>query len=132
MIGIHYRGTDKNSEAPRLPYEEVTKHLLESIDRLETDQYKIFVATDERAFLDYMISIFQDKVCWIKEVQHSTNNAPLHINGGDKRFLMGKYALMDCIILSKTNLLLRTSSNLSKVSTFFNPTLEVIELSQRY
>lgn len=130
VIGIHYRGTDKKFEAPRVGYEQVTKHVLETVDKLKTDKYKIFVATDEKAFLDYMVSIFQDKVCWVKEVQHSTDNTPMHMRS-DNRFLMGKSAVMDCMLLSKTNLLIRTSSNLSKVSMYFNPKLEVIEVSQR-
>ena len=41
-------------------------------------------------------------------------------------------ALIDCILLSKTDLLIRTSSNFSLASTFFNPKLPVIELSKRH
>lgn len=132
VIGIHYRGTDKMSEAPRIPYEIMTKHILNAIDSLSTDNYKIFVATDEQAFLNHMISLFQDKVCWVQDVERATDNKPIHCNKGGGHYLSGKYALIDCILLSKTNLIIRTSSNLSKASTFFNPQIHVIEISQRH
>lgn len=131
VIGVHYRGTDKKGEAPRVPYNVVIQRILKVIDRLDTDQYKIFVATDEQPFLDQMIGIFQDKVEWVKECSRSKDKIPLHNSRTGSRFLIGKYALIDCILLSKTNLLIRTSSNLSLISTYFNPELEVIELNQR-
>lgn len=132
VIGIHYRGTDKKCEARRLSYVKVSKQIRQTINRLKIRYYKIFVATDEQAFLDYMISHFRDRVCWIKETKRSIDNTALHYSNIDSPYMIGKHALMDCILLSKTHILLRTSSNLSLASTFFNPDLEVIELSKRW
>lgn len=132
IIGIHYRGTDKKYEAPRVKYEKVTEEVLGVIDTLESDEYKIFVATDEQAFLDYAIALFQDKICWVEIAPRSTNGEPIHDSDEEDHYILGKTALMDCILLSKTNFLIRTSSNLSKVSTYFNLELPVIELNQRH
>ena len=63
MIGLHYRGTDKASEAPKVPYEQVQMEVRQITDTLPEDfPYKIFVATDEQAFLDFMIQHFPGKI----------------------------------------------------------------------
>jgi hypothetical protein len=132
VIGIHYRGTDKNiAEAPRVPYKDVCVKVNELIEKKENANYILFIATDEWDFIHYMSELYPDHVCFIEEAVRSFNNQPIHLNSNQDPFLSGKHALMDCLLLSKTNHLLRTSSNLSLASTYFNPTLPVYELSRR-
>jgi hypothetical protein len=125
VIGVHYRGTDKISEAPRIAYEEVYR----VVDRVigEQTQYKLFIATDEQAFLDEISNRYSGRVICLNAIR-STNGQAIHAsrkNGYQK----GKEALFDCILLSKTQFLIRTASNLSACSTLFNPTLPVILLN---
>ena len=47
VIGVHYRGTDKKLEAPRVPYQRV----LNEISKVLTSDDLIFIATDEEKFL---------------------------------------------------------------------------------
>lgn len=47
-------------------------------------------------------------------------------------FTCGEEALMDALLLSRCNVLIRTSSNLSLWSTYFNPRLPEILLNQRF
>lgn len=131
VIGIHYRGTDKIIEAPRVAYEEVVEQLMAKIERL-TQQYVLFVATDEEPFLEYIQWAFPGKVCYQADVIRSANEKPLHIRAPSNRYKLGEDALTDCLILSNTDLLIRTNSNLSLWSTYFSPKLPVIELNQRY
>ncbi len=130
-IGIHYRGTDKISEAPRMPYEYVDAKLQETMQRLGHQRYTIFVATDEGDFIRYMLTRYGDKICFLHQALRSFDGQPLHVTTSQK-YKHGEDAVLDCLLLSKTDLLIRTSSNLSKCSTYFNPHLEVIELNQRY
>lgn len=132
VITVHYRGTDKISEAPRTKYEKVTVELRNQITDLNGKEYRIFVATDEDAFLTYMKDEFPDKVIWYEEAIRSTDGNPVHMGGSHSRHHVGEDAIIDCILLSKGNLLIRTSSNLSRWSTYFNPHVPVIELSKRY
>lgn len=131
IIGVHYRGTDKHVEAPRVDYDSVVEEICRQLEMVNSDKYKIFVATDEADFIDYTISLFGDKVCYNESALRSSNKTPIHSSIKHGQYEHGKEALIDCILLSRTDCLIRTSSNLSKFSTFFNSNLNVIELNKR-
>lgn len=124
IIGVHYRGTDKWLEATRVSYEEVIAKV-EGI-LLDHENAKIFLATDELSFLEKMKDLFDNNLYYI-EAQRLDGH-PIHY-GSDKPFLMGKEALIDCLLLAKSDILIRTNSNLSAVSAYFNPDMEVFSLN---
>lgn len=130
VICVHYRGTDKVSEAFPVKYEEVYKSVRGLIKKLKIKKYKIFVATDEQPFLDFMIKNFKKSVCYNPYAYRSNNNSALHYSNYD-RYKCGFDAIIDAILLSKGDYLIRMSSNLSLWSTFFNPNIPVLELNQR-
>lgn len=130
VIGVHYRGTDKWCEAPRVNYEEMFFQINNQIKLLGNKEYKIFVATDEQAFLEDMLSVYGDKVLYLELAPRSSDKTATHYMKKSP-YENGKYAIMDCLLLSKTNILIRTSSNLSLASIYYNPDLKVIELNRR-
>jgi hypothetical protein len=132
VFGIHYRGTDKIVEAPRVPYRKVVKQLKQTISELGLEDYKIFIATDEYFFLNYIKKTFPQKVCSYTSNLRSHSNKPMHLDHDNKHYQRGEEAIIDCVLLSKTNYLIRTSSNLSLWSTYFNPDIPVVDLSARY
>lgn len=129
VIGVHYRGTDKSSEAPRVPYEQAIQTIANQTEALG-EGYRIFVATDEKAFLEHVQGVFPNKVVFI-EAHRSSDASSVHHSDNDP-YHLGEEALLDAVLLSKCNLLIRTSSSLSLWSTYYNPELPVIMLSQRY
>ncbi len=134
VIGVHYRGTDKVNEASRIKYETVKKAIDEQIHGLKNkygSNYKVFVATDEGGFLAYMENVFGDKI-YAQTIDRSTDGKPIHSNPKGTPYESGEGALLDCILLSKASILIRTSSNLSRWSTYFNPDIPVIELGGRW
>jgi hypothetical protein len=131
VIGIHYRGTDKVIEAPRIPYEEALNVVLEHVKCLPNDDYRVFVATDEQAFLDYMSERLPGKIV-CRASYRSSNGIAIHYDDQCSPYERGEQALIDALLLSKCNLLIRTSSNLSLWSTYFNSNMPVHELSRRY
>lgn len=130
VIGIHYRGTDKGSEAPRVPYEKVSEVVNSFIQNNESKDFLIFIATDEQPFVEFMQKSFPDKVI-CQNCLRSSDGKPIHFVNTSP-YQQGKEAVIDCLLLSKTQTLLRTSSNLSHWSTFFNPNVPVIILSSRH
>jgi len=132
VISVHYRGTDKIIEAPRVPYEKVPEEILNVMKTYGDKKYKIFVATDEQNFVDYMINLFGDLVCYNKDALRSTSGNPVHLDKNFSRYKSGEDALIDCILLSRANFLIRSSSNLSRWSTYFNPKIPCVELNKRY
>lgn len=129
VICVHYRGTDKSTEAPRVNYENVIEAIQMVIKEQGKENIKIFVATDEIAFLEYIEEIYGSLVCYNPNVARS--DVPLHKTHTDP-YQSGRDALVDSLLLSSGSCLIRTSSNLSLWSTFLNPTIPVIELSQRH
>ena len=125
VIGVHYRGTDKISEAPRVDYETVYQAIDAAIGgRVD---YKLFIATDEQPFLDAVSIRYKGKILSLNAIR-STNGKAIHASRKNA-YQKGEEALLDCVLLSKTDLLIRTPSNLSACSALFNPKIPVIVLT---
>lgn len=128
VISVHYRGTDKWTEAPRVPYDQMLLHIEGAIKRFPGEKYKIFIATDEQAFLDYIINIYGELVCYNTEAIRSIDGQALHMGDYD-RYQCGFDAIVDSVLLSRGSFLIRMSSNLSRWSLFFNPDIPFIEIN---
>ncbi len=128
VIGIHYRGTDKFKEAPRVPYEHVRARILAAINTAKPSRCKLFLATDEQAFLEYMLAAFPDVLAY-RQMFRSIDGEPIHGRPAS-RYDEGEHAVIDCLLLSRTDLLIRTASNLSLCATLFNPDLPVVLLNR--
>lgn len=128
MIGVHFRGTDKYTEARRVNYEEIFIKINECIPA--DSPYKIFVATDEIGFLQAIKREFPNQVI-ATNAYRSEGDIGTHFSTNHP-FETGEEALIDALLLSRCDLLIRTSSNLSLWSTYFNPNISVFLLNQRY
>lgn len=117
IVGIHYRGTDKSLESARIDYENVVSELEKIIK--DKKQYRIFVATDEEAFLQLMCTRYPKKVLFLEAIR-SQDQKPIH-TGSENKYRLGQEAVMDCLLLSRCHFLLRTDSCLSITSARFNP-----------
>jgi len=127
IIGIHYRGTDKNLEADRVSYQKV----YDEIEKItcHIPHYKIFVATDEQAFLDDIVKKYDTIIYY--PVIRSRSECAVHVMPGNG-YIKGEQALIDCLILSRCNLIIRTESYLSHCAGFFNPFVPIITLNMLY
>lgn len=126
VLGVHYRGTDSFGESPRVPYEEFVDAIRDATRRFPERPWKLFVATDEQAFLDHVRQLYPDKLLY-QETTRSMSGPELpglHVQlAGDYR--SGEGALLDCLLLSRCDYLIRTESTLSLTSTLFNPDVPV-------
>jgi hypothetical protein len=133
IIGVHHRGTDKILEIPLISYQTTIQILNTVTNNLSPEQrnkLKIYVATDDQEFMKYMIAFYSPALLYNNFVR-SADATPLHY-GNDNRYSSnyqkGKEALMDCLLLSKCNFLIRPMSSLSTIADRFNPNLPVIIL----
>jgi hypothetical protein len=122
VVGVHYRGTDKAEDAPRVPYEDVDTLVRDRMSRTGVDRCRIFLATDEQAFIDYMRPRFPGQLLY-REMFRSVDGRPIDVVNTDSNHKKGLDAVVDCLLLSRTHSLIRTASNLSLCSTLFNPQL---------
>ena len=124
ILGVHYRGTDKSRETPRVPYESVYIEIEKAIAALPDDHYKIFVCTDEEAFLKEISEVFPEKILCTNATR-STDLTPIHF-AEVGQYRLGEEALIDCQLLSRCHLLIRTPSYFSQYAEVFNSKLPVI------
>lgn len=134
VIGVHYRGTDKKMETPLVPYEKTCQTIDNYIQTLKTNyqekNFKIFVATDDQNFLDYILKLYPGKIVY-NDFVRSSDETPLHYGNDHKYqsiYQKGREALIDCLLLSKCHILIRPSSCLSMMAANFNPKMPVIIL----
>lgn len=117
VIGVHYRGTDKYVEIPRTAYfrvfEVVDKAVKEAVAKRK--KFKIFVATDEQGFIDYMKQKFGPAAIIYIDAIRSVDRTPVHFRDTDQ-YKVGEEAIIDCLLLSKSDVLVRTPSSLSAAS----------------
>jgi hypothetical protein len=82
VVGIHFRGTDKSTEAPRVSW----NHYLEVLERYlrsRPDIRAVFVASDEKAFIDFMARSVKDRpVYWRDDHYRSSDGRPVHTQVG--------------------------------------------------
>jgi hypothetical protein len=123
VLGVHYRGSDKWLEAEYVSYQRA----IDTIKHYFTNDMILFVATDELGFLEAMQETFGSKVIFTSSQRRGDHQALHYFT--DNGYLQGKEALIDCLLLSKCHTLIRTNSNLSAVSAFFNPHLNIVNLN---
>jgi len=122
VVGLHYRGTDKAEDAPRVPYERVEAVVRDTMLREGGNRCRLFLATDEQPFLEFMRDRFPAQLCY-RQMFRSVDGRPIDVVNADGNHKKGLDAVVDCLLLSRAHTLIRTASNLSLCSTLFNPRL---------
>lgn len=122
VVSVHYRGTDKFISESKFISFRAFDFKMQNFVKLPKN-VKFFIATDDQYFLNYMINKYgKDKVCFNISAERSKNGRPLHFYNPSP-YRQGFEALVDALLLSRGQVLVRTASNLSKWSTYFNPNI---------
>lgn len=130
IFGVHYRGTDKINEAPAVSYEQVNEILQAEIKK-DSKNLRFFIASDDHGFINYITGQLGEEKVLFRTINRSKNDKPIHITAKNYREV-NREALIDCLILSKCDKLIKTASILSGCSVIFNPDLEVEMLNEPY
>jgi hypothetical protein len=131
-LGVHYRGTDKNVDHKQT--NPVSKEYMCSIvaDVLKNnaDIDQIFLATDQYDFLHFLENYIS--------VDFPGRNMPI-INCGETHFWKdiditkndkkANDAMIDCILLSKCQIVVKCQSALSAFAKVLNPNLQIYSVS---
>jgi hypothetical protein len=131
-LGAHYRGTDKSMEATPVPWEsfaaEVERHAARSCLKI------IFVASDDPGFSVWMAQRFAGRfqVVAHDDQERGDGSLPIHRAPTGDRQLKGFEALVNCLLLSRCDALIRSASFLSGWSSVFNPALPVTMLNMPF
>ncbi|MGK5594326.1 MAG: nodulation protein NodZ [Parachlamydiaceae bacterium] len=134
VIGLHHRGTDKIVEWPLVAYEKTWQTLINVIQSLTEKQkarLRVYVATDDQLFLNFLASLLPNLIIY-NDFVRSANGDPLHYGNQfyASNYEKGKEALLDCIFLAQSHLLIRpNTSSFSLIATFFNPFIPLYNIS---
>ena len=132
VLGVHYRGTDKKSEALPVPPEACAAVIRKYLDAHRQTQ-ALFIASDEAAFLEFVAKKFKGvEIISHDDSMRSGDGEAIHKSAGGDKYEKGKDALVNCLLLSRCDALIKTASFLSAWSCVFNPTLPVVLLNAPY
>ncbi len=122
VIGVHYRGR-KNE---RIPYNRVSDEIHRYLQENKIKQFRIFISTNEQPFLDSMRMRFATQILSLPGLRSNAKD-PTEIKAP---YIHGERELMDCLLLTKTNVMIYTSSYLSEWALLFNPELPAIQVTK--
>lgn len=121
-IGIHLRGTDKDSEIIMPSAQEILA-VANQIGKLMPD-CQFFVATDEESLLTLARETLIRPVIAYTESYRSLDGKPIHkTKSAWSNAKKGKDVLIEAKLLSMCGMLVYSHSNVGYVATFFNPSM---------
>jgi hypothetical protein len=131
VLGIHFRGTDKGSEASEVSSEEImetVQNYLNVHHEIET----IFLGTDVEDFVGLFKERFAAyRVCFHEDSCRSNNGVPVHrVGKGDSNYLKGEDAIINCLLLSRCDAIVRTCSLLSAWAILLNADIKNVTVNR--
>lgn len=130
VVGVHYRGTDKVRESPHVPYDMVRRNIDRYLELYPSTDC-IFVATDDANFLEHLQKAGPGPAILSREDSYrSRDGSPIHESSHTDKYAINRDAIVNCLILSRCEALLKTASILSGWSKLFNPRLPVVMLNK--
>ncbi len=136
FLGVHIRQTDKNTVSTDIePIEGRPVSIEEYIKEIEIylkdhDTHNIWLATDCEYSLDRVVDEFGGKVFFQKDSLRSKTFESIH-NGhaSYSGYNKGLDVLVDCLMLSKSEYLIKGSSNVAVCAMLFNPELKCCDIN---
>lgn len=132
-LGVHYRATDKGSEARVLSTAEMLLAVREHLDR--HPHYRcLYLASDDARFVERALRELDGITIVVREDElRSRDGRAVHTRAdGEENLRKGREALVNCLLLARCDGLLRTASFLSGWASVFNPALPVRLLNPPY
>lgn len=120
VLGIHKRGTDIGFHHKKI---ELIEYFNE-IDSIINNYDVIFISTDERSVIDSFRSRYENVLFYSYDSLSTDPNLPNFKASTVGGYKMAEDALVDAYLLSKTDFLIQTNSNLSNFSLLANSKLK--------
>lgn len=131
-LGVHYRGTDKHSEAPQVERARAIAVIGRQVRRGK--HRAIFLATDEPAFAAEMRDAFPQLtiVSYERpELAPAKPGEPIHFSSGDG-YWKGVDALVNILLLARCGAVVRTASFLSGWAKVLSPKQQILMLNNAF
>lgn len=124
VLGVHIRGTDLHY-APAVSPAEYFPYIDMHIDR--DPSLKILLATDQAQYVTVFEQRYGKHIVYSDSFRSNNEIAPFQRDELSP-YRKGEDVLIDILLLSRSNLLLKGNSNVGEMAMYFNPELECIDL----
>lgn len=124
VIGLHYTALNRPPRTPRIEFDRLSDEVHRYLKENKVSDFRLFVSTDEQAFLNMMRMLFPNRVNFLRGVR-SIGNAPIAIKNP---YDHAERQIMECLLLTKTDVLISSPSHLSTWAASFNLALPVIKI----
>ena len=141
VIGVHVRGAEHNDEITVYCKKGALSidHYIREINKyLKTfPAAKIFIASDNEKSVEALKSEYGDKLMFFDSLRLQESDDTLvsgvhHPNSKYGGAARGKEVLIECLLLARCDYFIHGKSNVSNAATFFNPTLDHVDIYQAY
>ena len=126
-LGLHVRGTDM-AYAPVVDPAEYFPHIDKCIE--ENPDLKIFLATDQAQYVTVFEEKYANRVLSINALR-SEDEIPPFLMEESTPFKKGEDVMMDILLLSKCDFLIKSSSNVSEMALYFGENLKCLDLAYK-
>ena len=135
VIGVHVRGTDKKTEYPfkQLTLDDYIVAVQDIVNSHKDTKIKIYVASDNNEAILKFISIFgSDRISAYPSLRLNdyTGSVPICLLADIDRREHGEQTLLEMLILSRSDYIIGTDSNLTATASYFNPQAKLIFLNR--
>ena len=122
VLGVHFRGTSYK-RSPGHPFPATKKQMLNIVKRImnKYNYSKIFLATEEKDYLDFFKTHFSSKLIFLKDVYRSNiNDAFKKYPRKNHRYKLGREIILDTLLLSSAECFIYVNSNVSSAAIALN------------
>jgi hypothetical protein len=124
VLGVHYRGTDKWTEASIVTYEEMIRSVNETLkDRPSTTA--VFVASDEADFVAMASEKINHDVVVSRSDFRRAKDSRETYRDSDQVIAIQRDAVVNILLLARCSALVKMASFLSAFSVLLNPEMSV-------
>jgi len=136
VIGLHYRGTDKGTEAPTVSPQEAFKTLRSAVELLSghlSSGPVIFLATDSIDFHTLALREFADlEIVTQTGITRSSGSVGVHALKDKDGRAAAREAMLDCYFLGRAHLLIKSCSALSAWSALLGRKAPVVFMNRPF
>lgn len=131
VLGVHYRGTDKSWEAPRVDYAAMSDEVFHYL-AIHPQTAAIFVSSDEQQFIEHAREAFGALPVFNRaDFRRAATLDPVY-RDLDEIVQIQRDAVVNCLALARCDALIKTASFLSAFSALLNPAMDVTIVNSPY
>lgn len=128
VVGVNYQRPEKINNRLKPPN---FQNFFDRIDLLLKEENhasaKIFVSTDDSRFLDELIDRYGSKIVY-RDVPRGDDIVPAAYYSTTPNYDKGFDEIVECLLLSKCDVIVRTNTNITTAAGFFNPGVKIITI----